>query len=390
MSSRNVKDLVPGDPEEVWRLANSYNQMAHTCEDVGHGLRGIDDGGWSGPAAAAFRARFERQPNRFLAMADNYGRAAVALDTYAAALAWAQRQAGEVIALGGKEDPPGSARPAAPVLTAAQQVELTGVIAGTDAPELIHARDDEHALVHSNYHRALAMLETIGDTSATTIMKAAELIPAPLPQPPTDTVASPPSPSPTAAGSLVLRTVLPPSTSPTWSDPATPRDDPQGVAAAIREIRKRLRWDGLNRLSPRLARHLFEGHYKSSTGMCAGYHHREGGVDRGLLRVSEIIEGPDRHGVYKAFVRGPKSVKKTAKSSTFFPDSWSRAEVMHAVRHAFQDAMDNGKYDSAERRFRGVYKGVEIEGYVVGVAGPRFYDILTAYPRRVQKRRKRS
>ncbi|MFD1047627.1 putative T7SS-secreted protein, partial [Kibdelosporangium lantanae] len=70
MSPKTVKDLVPGDPEEIWQLADSYNRMAYTCEEIGHGFRAIDDGGWCGRAAEAFHARFEQQPKRFLAMAD--------------------------------------------------------------------------------------------------------------------------------------------------------------------------------------------------------------------------------------------------------------------------------------------------------------------------------
>jgi len=397
MGSKSLRDLVPGDPREIWLLADSYNRMAHRCEEVGRGFCAVDDGGWRGRAAEAFQTRFEQQPKRFRAMADSYGHVAVALDTYAAVLSWAQRQAREVIALDDKDDPQTTPpRPERPALTASQQAELTGVITGTDAPAPEPVRVDQRALALSTYRRALAMLDTVGNESAAAIMIAAELIPTPAPTLPTVTTTSPPAPPDrhaTSAADLVVHAVLPAPTPQTWIDPSTLRDDLQAWAAAITEIRKRLRWDGLNRLTPRLAQHIFEGHYRPSKDVNTGYHHREGGIDRGVLRVVEIIDGPDRHGVYVAQVRGPRTLPVTTRKSTFFPDSWSRAEVLHAVRQVFLDAMRNREknYDPAKRRFRGVYRGVRIQGDLKhGPAKPQLCDIVTAYPREVQKQRKRS
>lgn len=393
MSAKTVKDLVPGDPEKVWLLADSYNRVANICEEVGLGFRTIDEGSWYGLAAETFHARLAQQPKRFFAMADSYGQAAIALDTYANVLAWAQRQAGEVIAWDDKEDrPPEPSRPASPPPTPAQQAELTGVITGTDDPEPV--RVDQRALALSTYNRALVMLDTAGNESAAAIMKAAELIPAPLPAPPAVTVASPPAQSTVpsvSAANLVVHTVVRPPVPLKWFDPTALRDDPRDWAKAIKELRRRLRWDGLNRLSPRLDQHLFEGHYRPSKQASTGYHHREGGVDRGMLRATNIIDGPDSHGVYVAEVRDPRTDK--TKTSTFFPDSWSRAEVRYAVREAFLDAMrDKDKnYNSDKCRFRGVYRGVRIEGLLKrGPAEPRLCDIVTAYPRGPRKRRKRS
>jgi hypothetical protein len=390
MNSKTVKDLVPGDPEEIWLLADSYNRMAHTCEEIGRGFRETDDGGWSGRAAEAFHAQFEQQPKRFLAMADSYGQAAVALDTYASVLAWAQRQACEVIALGDKEDPPPDPpEPASPAPTPAEQAELTGVITGTDEPEPV--RIHQQALALCTYRRALAMLDTVGNESATTIMTAAELMPAPFPVTPPTLLPTRPSVASTPAAGLAVRAVLGPREPRTLFDPRALRDDLQSWAAAIKEIRKQLRWDGLNRLSPRLTQHIFDGHYRPSKQEDTGYHHREGGVDRGALRVVEIIDGPDPHGVYVAHVSGPRTTPNKIKTSTFFPDSWSRVKVLQAVRHAFRDAMLNGSYDPTSRRFRGEYQGVQIVGHLKrGPAEPRLCDVVTAYPRGVRKRRKRS
>jgi hypothetical protein len=385
---------VPGDPEEIWLLADSYGRMARTCEEAGRGFRGIDDGGWRGPAAGAFHARLEQQPTRLLTLADCYGQAAEALDTYASVLAWAQRQAGEVIATGDEPDPPRVTRPA---LTPAQQAETAGVITGTDEQAPVHV--DRRAAALSTYRRALALLDTVGTESAAAIRTAAELVPVPPPAPPVPTAppatASPaPTPPATAASAavtpaagLVVHTVSPAPRP--WFDPAALRDDPQLWASAIKAIRKRLRWDSLDRLSPRLAQHIFDGHYRPSRETDTGYHHREGGVDRGALRVVRIIDRPDPHGVYTAQVRGPRTSPARIKKSTFFPDSWSRAEVLYAVRHAFLDAMRDrdANYDPVRQRFRGVYRGVRIEGYLRrGPAEPRPCDIVTAYPRAGRRR----
>jgi hypothetical protein len=389
MTSKTVRDLVPGDPEEIWLLADSYNRMASTSEEVGRGCRATDDGGWSGRAAEAFHARFEQQPKRFLAMADSYALAAVALDTYACVLAWAQRQAGEVIAWGDKEDPPGPPEPVRPGPTPAEQAELTGVITGTDEPE--PARVHQRALALCTYRRALAMLDTVGDESAASIMTAAESMPAPFPVMSPTLPPTRPGGASTPGAALAVRAVVRPQEPRILFDPGVLRDDLQNWAAAVREIRRRLRWDGLSRLSPRLAQHLFDGHYRPSKQEDTGYHHREGGVDRGALRVVEIIDGPDPHGVYVGRVSGPRATPDKVKTSTFFPDSWSRAKVLLAVRHAFRDAMLNGTYDPTSRRFRGEYEGVQIVGHLKrGPAVPRLCDVVTAYPRGVRKRWKRS
>lgn len=395
MAPRSVRDLVPGAPEEIWLLADSYGQMARHCEEVNRSFRAIDDGGWRGPARDAFHARFEQQPGRLLAMADSYSHTAVALDTYAAVLAWAQRQAQEVIAWDAKEEPrPGPSRPTTPALTVGQQAELAGVITGSDGPEPKSNRVDQRALALSTYHRALAMLDTVGNESAATIRAAAELMPAPVPALPTGRSAPLPNPGDvisTSATGLVVHAVLP-APKPLF-DPTTLRDDPQSWAAAINGMRKRLRWDGLNRISLRLDQHIFEGHYRPSRAMYTGYHHRENGVDHGELRVVEVIDGPDPHGVYAAQVRGPRCLPNQTKKSTFFPDSWSRAEVRYAVRHAFLDAMQHKDthYDPVKRQFRGVYRGVRIVGHLRhGSAEPRLHDIVTAYPRGVRHRRRRS
>ncbi|HEY0451390.1 EndoU domain-containing protein, partial [Actinophytocola sp.] len=146
----------------------------------------------------------------------------------------------------------------------------------------------------------------------------------------------------------------------------------------------------LDQLSPRLKQHLFEGHYMSRTNRDVGYHHREGGVDLGAVRVVRVVAGPSGNGVYRAEIRGPRTEgSPVVKRSTFFPDSWTRGQVLCAIRHAFANRYE---YDRAKRRWRGVYNGMHIEGYVegrladprTGPEHPRLYHIKTAYPMRRQ------
>lgn len=386
MSSKTVEELVPGDPEEIWRHADYYNRMALICEDMGHGFRSIDFGIWFGEAAGSFHARFERQPKRFISQADCYLTAAVALDTYASTLAWTQRQAAEVIAFSGAEElSPGPTGSDVPALTLREQAEFTGVITRSDQPEPEPINIDQRALALDTYRRAIATLDTVGNESAAAISAAAEMMPGPLsnlnavnsasPRIATDSFSSPTS-------GLVLRGVIPAPSAPVWVTPLVSHSDLQDWVVSIKEIRRRLRWNSLDHLSPRLIQHIFEGHY--NPGGYSGYHHREGGVDKGMRRIVRMLNGPDRYGVYEAEWSGPRTVSTSTKASTFFPDAWSRAEVLLAVRHVFLDAMreKDTHYDPDNRKFRGIYKGVKIEGYVKrGAVQPRLCDILTAYPR---------
>ena len=171
------------------------------------------------------------------------------------------------------------------------------------------------------------------------------------------------------------------------------RDRPDAWEAGVAELRKVLRL-GLNQLSPRLRQHLFEGHVKKrkhGTGYRElGYHHRAGGVDSGPVRVLRVVAGPDVDGVYRARIAGPKTAGGSEfRVSTFFPDSWSRAEVLRAVRAAFLGRTFFDVADPAVRRkWRGRAGGLVIEGYVenqfieptVNAASARLYHVVTAYP----------
>ena len=384
--------LVPGNPELIWRMADSYERIGAALEDIGHGFRTIDDGGWRGQAADAFRAHVERQPGRFLVAADAFGTAAVALDTYAHALSWAQRQAAEAIALAAEPAPEPVARPAE--LTPAEQAERTGVLsAPLTAPDT--APRSPQADAADLVARVRTQLEAIGHEAARKLRAASRV--APLPE--ADRPAPPlPAAVPEAFKPLVLRVLNAAAQHPDASIKShlrhdVLRDDPASWLAGVTTLRRPRRpW--LDQLSPRLAQHLFDGHVKRRT--CGlgyrylGYHHRHGGVDDGPMRVLEIVAGPDVNGAYRATVAGPLTDGGAeAKRSTFFPDAWTRDEVLRAIRHAFGNRRFGADIGSADpRKWRGAYRGMLIEGYVehrftgpaVDARSARPYHVSTAYP----------
>lgn len=406
------KKLVPGDPASVWDISGVLGGVGATLEEIGCGFRDIDDGGWRGAAADAFRGLFERQPKRFLEAADAFVGAAVALDTYASALSWAQRQAGEAVALAREADVVASAEVSPVSLSFAQQVELTGVLVGEGvAAAPVASREMRFAAAADTLRRALDQVRQVGDEAAVKIREASGLAPRG-----SAFFEAAFSPAPAAGGGVkgrsrvVLVRSLGPKETETLDSLASAqhpdllfkrrldhevlRDDSRGWKAGVAELRERLRRLALDQLSPRLAQHLFVGHVKKRKNGSGyrelGYHHREGGVDRGPVRVVRVVAPPDDWGVYRARVAGPKTEGGSElRTSTFFPDSWSREDVLRAILLAFLGRTYFDERDPAvRRRWRGCARGLVIEGYVetqviepsVSARSARPYHVVTAYP----------
>jgi hypothetical protein len=404
------RSLVPGDPTTIWEMAGSYKRISIAFEDIGLGFRTIDDGGWTGPAADAFHAHCETRPKRFLVAADAFVSAAAALDDYAYALSWAQRQAAHAIALttdaeSAADEPGPSARPRP---TFAQEVERTGVVAAEPGPATpAMSRTALRAAAAATLTGARTQLRKVGKEAARKLRAAGNLAPARVAPPTTvPPVAVPVKPARVPAQRqvkpLVVRIPAPPDVAANHPDAALKarldhallRDAPGTWAAGIPGLAKRLRLLELDQLSPRLRQHLFEGHCKRrprGTGYRdLGYHHREGGVDRGPVRVREVIAGPDEAGVYRAVVASAKTEGgPETKTSSFFPDAWTRAEVERAIRHAFVNrTYFDGRGHRVRRKWRGSYRNVQIEGYVecqfiepaIDARSARLYHVVTAYP----------
>jgi Bacterial EndoU nuclease len=126
--------------------------------------------------------------------------------------------------------------------------------------------------------------------------------------------------------------------------------------------------------------HIFDGHRRRLRLL--GYHHHSGGRIDLLGRTT-----PDRRQVYEARLEHVLPDGRTAAkvNSSFFPDQWSRHEVAHAIRCAFQNrtpvVRDDGR--PALSQWEGRYRGVLIRGFVTAGQDCRtaeFDDVSTAWP----------
>jgi hypothetical protein len=85
-------------------------------------------------------------------------------------------------------------------------------------------------------------------------------------------------------------------------------------------------------------RHIFHGEINAS-GMAVGFHHRGSIGYQRHARITRMTKSPNAQGVYEAEVEiyDPASGMWIHKHrpSTFFPDSWSRTQVLAEIRSAF-------------------------------------------------------
>jgi hypothetical protein len=124
---------------------------------------------------------------------------------------------------------------------------------------------------------------------------------------------------------------------------------------------------------PRIdVKHIFHGEINAN-GKPVGFHHRGSIGHEGRARIVPGTESsPNSQGVYTAKVQifKPSTGNWVTKKSTFFPDSWSRAQVIAEIRGAFQNA-----HLIQGRLWEGISpSGVRIQGYIEGRV------IKTAYP----------
>jgi hypothetical protein len=105
--------------------------------------------------------------------------------------------------------------------------------------------------------------------------------------------------------------------------------------------------------------HIFQGEI-NRRGKPVGFHSRPGGRNPAGARVTRIIQGPNRLGVYLAEVEiRNREGRWLRKTSTFYPDTLSRQDVVRAIRNAYGRREGGGS-----EKFRGPSgKGFTIEGY---------------------------
>jgi hypothetical protein len=112
--------------------------------------------------------------------------------------------------------------------------------------------------------------------------------------------------------------------------------------------------------------HIFAGEI-NRRGRPVGFHSRPGGMDPLGSGIVRVIDRPNRVGVYTALVWIGR--RGRTKFSTFFPDRWTRSQVIEAILLAYR------RGQRRDERFRGQSgHGFSIEGYVQNGR------IHTAYP----------
>jgi hypothetical protein len=92
-----ARDLVPGDPDEVDRLAAKLSVFATGMNDAAHMLSDVQAANWTGPAAEAFSALVGDQPDKYRKAGVSFAEAVTALHAYTAVLRRAQADAGRAV-----------------------------------------------------------------------------------------------------------------------------------------------------------------------------------------------------------------------------------------------------------------------------------------------------
>jgi hypothetical protein len=99
VAGASARDLVPGDPDSVDRLAARLSVFAEGMSDAASTLNDVQTAGWSGPAAEAFSTLVGEQPKKYRTAGSSFGEAVGALHAYTAVLRSAQADAGRAVSL---------------------------------------------------------------------------------------------------------------------------------------------------------------------------------------------------------------------------------------------------------------------------------------------------
>jgi uncharacterized protein YukE len=91
--TQDPTELVPSNPEAIEDNVRVLRARADRAGYASEGLKAIDTGAWTGPAARAFHDKFSYEPAKWYDAADSMLSAADALDHYAGTLRWARAQA---------------------------------------------------------------------------------------------------------------------------------------------------------------------------------------------------------------------------------------------------------------------------------------------------------
>ncbi|CAG9611989.1 Ribonuclease [Bacillus rhizoplanae] len=113
--------------------------------------------------------------------------------------------------------------------------------------------------------------------------------------------------------------------------------------------------------------HIFHGNINSK-GSAGGYHHVS---MMGEGEILNITKQPNKYGVYEAKVTVNGVVK--VPTSTFFPDEWSRVEVLQAIKEAYNNKVYTGRKNS--------YIGTTSNGMKITMFIDSNGRIISAFPK---------
>ncbi|MES4903249.1 MULTISPECIES: putative T7SS-secreted protein [unclassified Streptomyces] len=95
--TENPKKLIFGSASKIRSTASHLRDFKKAFNDVGDGLKRLDSAHWKGKAADAFREEVAVEPKKWFKAADACEKAALAMETFAGTVEWAQLQAQEAI-----------------------------------------------------------------------------------------------------------------------------------------------------------------------------------------------------------------------------------------------------------------------------------------------------
>ncbi|MFI1331855.1 putative T7SS-secreted protein [Streptomyces sp. NPDC020845] len=95
--TEDPKKLIFGSAGKIRSTAGHLRDFKKAFNDVGDGLKRLDSAHWKGKAADAFREEVAVEPKKWFKAADACEKAALAMETFAGTVEWAQLQAQEAI-----------------------------------------------------------------------------------------------------------------------------------------------------------------------------------------------------------------------------------------------------------------------------------------------------
>ncbi|WP_086860104.1 putative T7SS-secreted protein [Streptomyces milbemycinicus] len=95
--TEDPKKLIYGSAGKIRSTAGHLRDFKKAFNDVGDGLKRLDSAHWKGKAADAFREEVAVEPKKWFKAADACEKAALAMETFAGTVEWAQLQAQEAI-----------------------------------------------------------------------------------------------------------------------------------------------------------------------------------------------------------------------------------------------------------------------------------------------------